>query len=69
MTGSLPITPGQRYAKAGTGHRSKMHWDLVLIKTPEYGGGEVWFDDERVRKDGRFTVPDLEGLNPERLRD
>jgi aminopeptidase len=39
----------------------------VLIQTPEFGGGEVWFDDELVRKDGRFMVPELEGLNPERL--
>ena len=31
-------------------------------------GGEVWFDDERVRRDGRFVTPELEGLNPERLR-
>jgi aminopeptidase len=41
---------------------------LVLIQRPEYGGGEVWFDDERVRLDGRFVTSELDGLNPERLR-
>jgi aminopeptidase len=67
IAGSLHFTPGQAYTTADNGNRSQIHWDLVLIQRPEYGGGEVWFDDELVRKDGRFVVPDLEGLNPERL--
>ncbi len=68
IAGSLHFTPGQAYQTADNGNRSKVHWDLVLIQTPEYGGGEVRFDDECVRRDGRFIVPELEGLNPERLQ-
>jgi aminopeptidase len=68
IAGSLHFTPGQAYTIADNGNRSQIHWDLVLIQRPEYGGGEIWFDDELVRKDGRFVVPELEGLNPERLR-
>ncbi len=30
--------------------------------------GEIYFDDELVRKDGRFVTADLEALNPELLR-
>jgi aminopeptidase len=67
IAGSLHFTPGQSYETAGNGNRSKIHWDLVLIQRPEYGGGEVWFDGELVRKDGRFVVEDLDGLNPESL--
>src|SRR5262245_5269248 len=67
IAGSLHFTPGQAYAIADDGNRSKVHWDLVLIQTPEFGGGSIWFDDELIRKDGRFVVPELEGLNPERL--
>src|SRR5262245_1533963 len=67
IAGSLHFTPGQAYTLADNGNRSRVHWDLVLIQTPEYGGGEVWFDDELVRKDGRFLPPELAGLNPERL--
>ena len=67
IAGSLHFTPGQAYETTENGNRSKVHWDLVLIQRPEYGGGEVWFDDELIRKDGRFVVPELEGLNPERL--
>jgi aminopeptidase len=67
ISGSLHVTPGQAYTAADNGNRSQIHWDLVLVQRPEYGGGEVWFDDERVRKDGRFVVPELEGLNPENL--
>jgi len=67
IAGSLHFTPGQAYTTADNGNRSKVHWDLVLIQRPEFGGGEVWFDGELVRKDGRFVVPDLAGLNPENL--
>ena len=37
------------------------------IQTPELGGGEIWFDGQLVRKDGRFVLPELERLNPENL--
>ena len=67
IAGSLHFTPGQCYQTTENGNRSKIHWDLVLIQRPEYGGGEVWFDGELIRKDGRFVVKDLEGLNPENL--
>ena len=67
IAGSIHFTPGQAYQTADNGNRSQIHWDLVLIQRPEYGGGDVWFDDERIRKDGRFVVSDLEGLNPDRL--
>ena len=42
--------------------------DLVCIQTPEYGGGEIWFDGVLVRKDGRFVLPELKALDPENLR-
>ncbi len=61
--GSFHLTPGNAYDEADNGNRSCVHWDLVLIQTPEYGGGEVWFDGELIRKDGRFLPEDLEGLN------
>jgi aminopeptidase len=67
IAGSLHVTPGQAYERADNGNRSQIHWDLVLIQRPEYGGGEVWFDGECIRRDGRFLAPELEGLNPERL--
>jgi aminopeptidase len=65
--GSLHLTPGRAYDEADNGNRSSVHWDLVLIQTPQWGGGEIWFDDVLVRKDGRFVLPELEGLNPENL--
>ena len=67
IAGSLHFTPGQALDYADNGNRSQIHWDLVLIQRPEYGGGEVWFDGECIRRDGRFIAPELEGLNPERL--
>ncbi|CAG7622557.1 aminopeptidase [Paenibacillus allorhizosphaerae] len=68
IAGSLHFTPGQAYEQADNGNRSAVHWDLVLIQRPEFGGGEIYFDDRLIRKDGRFVIPDLEGLNPENLK-
>ncbi len=67
IAGSLHFTPGQAYREADNGNRSRIHWDLVLIQRPEYGGGEVEFDGEVIRRDGRFLPAELAGLNPERL--
>jgi aminopeptidase len=68
IAGSLHFTPGQAYDVTDNGNRSSIHWDLVLIQRPEYGGGEVYFDDVLIRKDGIFVIPELEGLNPENLK-
>lgn len=67
ICGSFHLTPGNAYEKAFNGNRSALHWDIVCIQTPEWGGGEIWFDDVLVRKDGRFVLPALAGLNPENL--
>lgn len=66
IAGSFHLTPGQAYEEADNGNRSQIHWDMVLIQRPEYGGGEIRFDDVLVRKDGRFVLPELEGLNVDR---
>ena len=68
ISGSIHFTPGNCYQEAPNGNASAIHWDLVWIQRPEYGGGEIYFDDVLVRKDGRFVVPELECLNPENLK-
>jgi aminopeptidase len=68
IAGSLHFTPGQAYEECDNGNRSAVHWDMVLIQRPEWGGGEVWFDDELIRKNGLFVPRDLKGLNPANLR-
>ncbi|ANY72057.1 aminopeptidase [Paenibacillus ihbetae] len=68
IAGSLHFTPGQAYDVTDNGNRSSIHWDLVLIQRPEYGGGEIYFDDRLIRKDGLFVIPELEALNPENLK-
>ena len=64
IAGSIHFTPGNCYEDAPNGNKSAIHWDLVLIMTPEYGGGEIWFDDVLIRKDGLFVLPELQDLNP-----
>jgi len=60
IAGSFHLTPGQCYDEAPNGNQSTIHWDLVLIQRKDYGGGEIWFDDKLVRKDGIFTDPEME---------
>jgi len=68
IAGSCHFTPGKAYEEADNGNRSNIHWDMVLIQTGEYGGGEIYFDGKLIRKDGKFVLPELEGLNPENLK-
>ncbi|MBP2241443.1 aminopeptidase [Cytobacillus eiseniae] len=68
IEGSFHFTPGQAYDDAYNGNKSNIHWDMVNIQRPDYGGGEIFFDDRLIRKDGRFVIPELEALNPENLK-
>ena len=67
IAGSFHFTPGQAYEEGGNGNKSAVHWDMVCIQRPEYGGGEIWFDGKLIRKDGLFTLPALKKLNPDQL--
>lgn len=67
IAGSFHFTPGQAYESANNGNKSQVHWDMVCIQRPEYGGGEIWFDGELIRKDGLFVREDLLSLNPQNL--
>lgn len=67
ISGSLHLAIGSALSDTPNGNHSGIHWDLVQIQTPEYGGGEIYFDDVLIRKDGLFIMPELECLNPENL--
>lgn len=68
IAGSFHMTPGRCYDEAPNGNQSAIHWDLVCIQRPEYGGGEIYFDGVLIRRDGRFVLSELAGLNPENLQ-
>lgn len=68
IAGSIHFTPGSCYDEASNGNNSAIHWDLVLMMDKSSGGGEIWFDDMLIRKDGIFVAEGLDGLNPERLK-
>ena len=67
IAGSFHLTPGQAYKVAGNGNVSRVHWDMVCIQRPEWGGGEIWFDGKLIRKDGLFIPKALALLNPDKL--
>ena len=68
IAGSFHFTPGNSYDDCPNGNKSAIHWDLVCIQTPEYGGGEMYFDGELVRRNGLFVTEDLTCLNPAALK-
>lgn len=68
ISGSIHFTPGSCYEECDNGNYSALHWDFVLMMDKEYGGGEIYFDDVLIRKDGVFVLPELYCLNPENLK-
>ncbi|MDD4035936.1 MAG: aminopeptidase [Bacilli bacterium] len=65
IVGSIHLTPGRCYKNAFNGNDSNIHWDLVLIQRKEYGGGDIYFDNLLIRKDGIFVLDELKHLNYE----
>src|SRR6266513_2559197 len=63
IAGSFHFTPGQAYEEADNGNRSQVHWDMVSIQRPDYGGGEIYFDGKLIRKNGGFLPKQLRSLN------
>jgi len=63
IAGSFHFTPGQAYEEADNGNRSQVHWDMVCIQRPEYGGGKIYFDGKLIRRDGVFLPKQLRSLN------
>ncbi len=68
ISGSIHVAAGKCYKETSNGNKSSIHWDIVLIQTPENGGGEIFFDDILIRKNGKFVLKGLESLNPENLK-
>ncbi len=67
IAGSFHFTPGKCYEATDNGNESSVHWDMVCIQRPEFGGGEIRFDGELIRKDGLFVPKALRKLNPGHL--
>lgn len=67
IAGSFHFTPGQAYEEADNGNRSQVHWDMVNIQRPDYGGGEIYFDGKLIRRDGEFLPKQLQSLNRSRF--
>jgi len=63
ILGSLHFTPGRAYKDCYNGNDSAIHWDMVLIQREDYGGGEIYFDDVLIRKNGKFVLEELKPLN------
>jgi len=63
IAGSFHFALGNCYEDASNGNQSSIHWDLICIQTENHGGGEIYFDDVLIRKDGQFLIDNLKALN------
>ena len=68
INGSFHLTPGMALEESDNGNRSAIHWDIVKILRKEFGGGEIYFDDILIMKDGKFILEELKELNTENLK-
>lgn len=68
INGSFHFTPGMALEESDNGNKSAIHWDIVKIIREECGGGEIYFDNVLIMKNGIFILPELESLNPENLK-
>lgn len=69
VLGSFHIALGNCYSNANNGNKSAIHWDLIRMMTETYGGGEIYFDDVLIQKDGIFMLKELENLNENEERE
>lgn len=63
IIGSIHFTPGASYKDAYNGNSSSIHWDMVLIQRKDFGGGNIYFDNELIRENGLFVKEELKHLN------
>ena len=68
INGSFHLTPGMALEESDNGNRSAIHWDIVKILRKEFGGGEIYFDNVLIMKDGKFVLDELKPLNAENLK-
>ncbi len=51
--GSIHIALGKGYEETGSKNESALHWDMIKDLRK---GGELWFDDRMVQKDGKWLI-------------
>ena len=68
IAGSFHLTPGNAYdGPGGNGNKSAIHWDIVCIQRPEYGGGEDLVRRSADPEGRAIRGGCVVGLNPDRL--
>ena len=51
--GSIHLALGNGYKETGSKNESALHWDMIKDLRK---GGELWFDEELVQKDGKWLI-------------
>ncbi len=54
--GSIHLALGMAYKEGGGKNESALHWDMIKDMRPAAGGGEIYFDNKLIYKDGKFVM-------------
>jgi|GEM_PF-4754557 len=60
MAKTVHFAIGYPHYQTDNGNESLVHWDLIVDM---HDGGEIYFDNVLVQKDGIFVIDELKGLN------
>ena len=67
MSKSIHLAIGSSYKDCDNGNKSAIHLDLIQSHKEKFGGGEIYFDNQLIMKNGKFICPNLVALNSEKL--
>ncbi len=61
MSRTIHFAVGYPHCDTDNGNESLVHWDLIVDMK---NGGEIYFDDVLIQKEGLFTLKEIQKLNP-----
>jgi len=64
IAGSIHMALGDSYDDCPNGNKSQIHFHWDMVKQ----GGDIYFDNKLIRRNGLFLPKSLRGLNPENLK-
>ncbi len=67
ILGSIHLALGNSHSLSDNGNVGSIHWDMVKMLTPEYGGGSVIIDDRLIQENGIFIPEELKSLHSKKL--
>lgn len=69
ILGSFHIAMGNSHDLSDNGNKASIHWDMVHMLTKEFGGGQIYVDNELIMQDGHFVCEELKKIETVKEKD